>query len=84
MCTPEIISEVERRTIAAFGASFRKATSSPFGAKDEIGMLNLIDAKSRDAISTRRTRPRSSTSLSIISLVCRVSTRPAIRVTRSG
>jgi kynurenine formamidase len=53
MCTPEIISEVERRRIAAFGASFRNATSSPFGAKDEIGMLNLIDAKSRDAILSR-------------------------------
>jgi kynurenine formamidase len=53
MCTPSIVSEVEKRRIAAYGASFRKATSSPFGAKDEIGMLNLIDAQSRDAIVSR-------------------------------
>ena len=50
MCTPEIISEVEKRRIAAYSAKFREATSSPFGAEDEIGMLNLIDPRSRDEI----------------------------------
>jgi hypothetical protein len=50
MCAPEIISEVEKRRIAAHSAEFRKATSSPFGAGDEIGMLNLIDPRSRDEI----------------------------------
>ena len=34
-------------------AAFRKATASPFGADDEIGMLNLIDAASRQAIMDR-------------------------------
>ena len=53
MCSPIIVNEVEKRRIAAHGASFRKATTSPFGSKDEIGMLNLIDAKSRDAIVSR-------------------------------
>jgi len=53
MCSPIVVSEVEKRRIAAHGASFRKATSSPFGSSDEIGMLNLIDAQSRDAIVSR-------------------------------
>ena len=30
-----------------------RQTTSPFGADDEIGMLNLIDARSRDAIVSR-------------------------------
>lgn len=53
MCTHEIISELEKRRIAAYGASFRKATASPFGKGDEIGMLNLIDAQSRDAVMSK-------------------------------
>ena len=53
MCTPSIVTEAQKGKIAAHGASFRKATTSPFGAKDEIGMLNLIDAQSRDAIVSR-------------------------------
>lgn len=53
MCTPSIVTEAQKKKIAAYGASFRKATSSPFGADDEIGMLNLIDASSRDAIVSR-------------------------------
>jgi kynurenine formamidase len=39
--------------IAALAAAFRKATASPFGSDDEIGMLNLIDAASRQAIMDR-------------------------------
>lgn len=46
MCTPSIVNEALKGKIAAHAASFPKATRSPFGAKDEIGMLNLIDTKS--------------------------------------
>jgi len=53
MCTHIIVSEIEKRRIAAYGASFRKATASPFGGNDEIGMLNLIDAQSRDAVMSK-------------------------------
>jgi kynurenine formamidase len=53
MCTPTIVTEAQKKKIAAYGATFRKATTSPFGADDEIGMLNLIDGKSRDAIVSR-------------------------------
>ena len=53
MCTSQIVDEVTRRRIAAHGASFRQASSSPFGARDEIGMLNLMDAASAQAIMAR-------------------------------
>jgi kynurenine formamidase len=36
--------------IAAFNASFRKASTSPFGPDDEIGMLNLINPASCRAV----------------------------------
>jgi hypothetical protein len=50
MCTLCYVDDAMKKKIAAYGASFRKATASPFGASDEIGMLNLITAESRDAI----------------------------------
>ena len=50
MCTLCYVDDAMKKTIAAYGASFRKATASPFGASDEIGMLNLITAELRDAI----------------------------------
>ena len=53
MCTPTVVSEAQKKRIAAYAATFRQATTSPFGADDEIGMLNLIDARSRDAIVSR-------------------------------
>ena len=53
MCTPRFVDEAMKTKIAAYNASFRKVTASPFGADDEIGMLNLIDAASRDAILSR-------------------------------
>jgi kynurenine formamidase len=53
MCTPRFVDEAMRQKIAAYHASFRKVTTSPFGSDDEIGMLNLIDAASRDAIISR-------------------------------
>jgi kynurenine formamidase len=53
MCSPRVVDEAMRQKIAAYNANFRKVTVSPFGADDEIGMLNLIDAASRDAIMRR-------------------------------
>jgi kynurenine formamidase len=53
MCSPIYVNEVEKRRIAAYAAKFRQATASPFGDRDEIGMLNLIDAESRNAILAR-------------------------------
>ena len=53
MCSPRIVDEAMKQRIAAWNASFRKVTTSPFGPEDEIGMLNLIDAASRDAIMRR-------------------------------
>jgi kynurenine formamidase len=46
MCSHTLVSEQERRDIAAYAAEFGKATASPFGPDDEIGMLNLMDANS--------------------------------------
>ncbi|QWF20742.1 cyclase family protein [Nocardioides sp. LMS-CY] len=42
MCGPEIITDEVRKKIAAHAARFREVTRSPFGADDEIGMLNLL------------------------------------------
>ncbi|MET0854665.1 MAG: cyclase family protein [Microterricola sp.] len=42
MCAPLTIDFEQQRVIAANLAEFRKNTQSPFGADDEIGMLNLI------------------------------------------
>ena len=53
MCTLCYIDDAMKKKIAAHGASFRKATASPFGADDEIGMLNLITDESRDAILSK-------------------------------
>jgi hypothetical protein len=50
MCTAYFVDEATKKKIAAYSAKFRQATLSPFGADDEIGMLNLIDASSRQAI----------------------------------
>ena len=50
MCTLCYVDDAMKKNIAAHGATFRKATESPFGSSDEIGMLNLITAESRDAI----------------------------------
>lgn len=50
MCSECLVSEIVKNNIIAHAAAFRKATASPFGADDEIGMLNLITPESRDAI----------------------------------
>ena len=53
MCSDSMVSAAMKGKIAAHAAAFRKATASPFGSEDEIGMLNLIDAASRQAIMDR-------------------------------
>lgn len=53
MCGPAFVSEAEKTRIAAYNSAFRQVTASPFGADDEIGMLNLIDATSRQTIMSR-------------------------------
>jgi hypothetical protein len=50
MCTPHFVDEVMKKKIAAYSATFRDVTKSPFGSEDQIGMLNLINAESRQAI----------------------------------
>lgn len=42
MCGPGLIDEETRSKIAAFSAKTRVVGSSPFGADDEIGMVNLL------------------------------------------
>jgi kynurenine formamidase len=53
MCTACFVDEATKAKIAAHAAKFREVTRSPFGSKDQIGMLNLIDAESRQAIMSR-------------------------------
>lgn len=50
MCQTTVVDEHLQKLIAAHGAEFRKATLSPFGRDDEIGMLNLMDGASRRQI----------------------------------
>jgi kynurenine formamidase len=50
MCGAEPIDEATVAKIAAAAASFRQITESPFGADDEIGMLNLITPDSARSI----------------------------------
>ncbi|KQU85640.1 cyclase [Ensifer sp. Root31] len=50
MCSDCLVNGIVKDKIIAHGAAFRKATKSPYGADDEIGMLNLITPESRDAI----------------------------------
>jgi kynurenine formamidase len=53
MCSPAFVNEATKSKIAAYHAEFNKVSKSPFGADDQIGMLNLIDAASRKAIMSR-------------------------------
>ncbi len=53
MCTPYVVDEMTKKKIAAWSAERHKASTSPFGKDDQIGMLNLIDAASRAAILAR-------------------------------
>lgn len=42
MCGPNLVSDHERKRIAAWGAVRHQVGASPFGSEDEIGMLNLL------------------------------------------
>ncbi|WP_275784535.1 cyclase family protein [Pararhizobium gei] len=53
MCMACYVDETTKNRIIAYNAEFHKVTRSPYGSDDEIGMLNLIDAKSRSAIISR-------------------------------
>jgi len=53
MCSDSFVTAAMKSRIAAHAAAFRKATQSPFGSDDEIGMLNLVDGESRRAIMDR-------------------------------
>ncbi|MBV9218188.1 MAG: cyclase family protein [Methylobacteriaceae bacterium] len=53
MCTAYLVDEATKQRIAAYGAKFRQVSASPFGKDDQIGMLNLIDASTRQAILSR-------------------------------
>ncbi|MGI8827655.1 MAG: cyclase family protein [Chloroflexota bacterium] len=46
MCGPALLNGDDRARIAAFNATFRQVSVSPFGEDDEIGMLNLMDSES--------------------------------------
>ena len=53
MCGPVPISPSQQARIAAHTATRNQVSMSPFGADDECGMLNLIDAESRRAAINR-------------------------------
>lgn len=53
MCVACVVDEETKSRIIAYGAEFHRVTKSPFGSDDEIGMLSLIDARSRAAILSR-------------------------------
>ena len=53
MCVACYVDEAMKQKIIACNAEFHKVSKSPFGKDDEIGMLNLIDARSRSAILSR-------------------------------
>jgi hypothetical protein len=53
MCVICYVEEAMKDKIIAYGAEFHKVTKSPYGKDDEIGMLHLIDAKSRATILSR-------------------------------
>jgi len=53
MCSDNFVTAAMKSHIAAHAAAFQKATQSPFGSDDEIGMLNLVDGDSRRAIMDR-------------------------------
>ena len=53
MCAICAVDEGRKAAIIADSAKFHEVTRSPFGSGDEIGMLNLVDARSRSAIVSR-------------------------------
>lgn len=53
MCESVYVDEISRLRIIAYNAEFQKVSKSPFGVHDQIGMLNLMDADSRQLIMGR-------------------------------
>jgi kynurenine formamidase len=53
MCGTNFINATTASNIAAAAAKFREITMSPFGAEDEIGMLNLLTPDSMREIVAR-------------------------------
>lgn len=52
MCGYSIVNGPERDRIAAFNATFREVSKSPFGESDQIGMLNLMTSESMRRVLT--------------------------------
>ena len=51
MCGPVVISDEQRKNIIAYHSTINQVSRSPFGAADEIGMLNLMtEASMRSAM----------------------------------
>lgn len=50
MCVACYVNDEQRGKIIAYNAEFEKVTRSPYGADDQIGMLNLVTPASRAAI----------------------------------
>ena len=85
MCSDSFVTAAMKSRIAAHAAAFRKATQSPLGSDDEIGMLNLVDGGSRRAIMDRAD-PSSglSTSRSTSPSACPAGSAPRTSPTKSG
>ena len=84
MCSDSFVTAAVKSRIAAHAAAFRKATQSPFGSDDEIGMLNLVDGESRRAIMDRADPSRIYDLSSTISSACPAGSAPRTSPTRSG
>lgn len=52
MCGPSMVTAQDMERIAAYNAVYRQVTTSPFGADDEIGMLNLMSPDSMRSVMT--------------------------------
>ena len=53
MCVVCAVDEATKNKIIARSAALHRVSTSPFGKDDEVGMLNLVDAASRQAIMSR-------------------------------
>ena len=84
MCSDSFVTAAMKSRIAAHAAAFRKATQSPFGSDDEIGMLNLVDANRAGQLWIGLIRAGSTTSRSTISSACPAGSAPRTSLTRSG
>ena len=83
MCVVCAVDEAAKKRIIAYAAQFHEVTKSPFGSDDEIGMLNLIDGKSRSAILGRADASKMF-DLSVDNFIGPAGSAPATNPTRSG